>query len=77
MDRRQRHDSHVLTASPPEDIQLLYQFIERLDPLNKALVLLYLDGNNYGEIADVLGISRRTLSRKLKLYGMEAARQSA
>lgn len=26
--------------------------------------------------ADLLGISRRTLSRKLKLYGMESARQS-
>ena len=26
--------------------------------------------------ADLLGISRRTLSRKLKLYGREAVRQS-
>jgi DNA-binding protein Fis len=27
--------------------------------------------------ADLLGISRRTLSRKLKLYGMEAAQSFA
>ena len=28
------------TANQPEDIRLLYEFIEALDPLNKALVLL-------------------------------------
>src|ERR1700735_1172558 len=33
------------TPSPSEELQLLYQFIAGLDPLNKALVLLYLDGN--------------------------------
>jgi hypothetical protein len=33
------------TESQPEDIRLSYQFIEGLDPLTKALVLLYLDGN--------------------------------
>src|SRR5271168_985458 len=30
------------TANPPAEIQVLYESIERLDPLNKALVLLYL-----------------------------------
>ena len=38
-----------------KEIQFLYEFIDGLDPLNKALVLLYLDGNNYQEIAEVLG----------------------
>jgi RNA polymerase sigma factor (sigma-70 family) len=63
-------DAHLLevgdeTASMPEDILLLYQFIEGLDPLNKALVLLYLDGNSYAEIADVLGISETNIATKL------------
>src|ERR1035438_8711289 len=49
---RTRHvisdEQHLLetvdeTESQPEDIRLLYQFIEGLDPLNKALILLYLD----------------------------------
>lgn len=35
------------TKNQPEEIRLLYEFIEGLDPLNKALALLYLDGNNY------------------------------
>ena len=48
-----------------EEIFLLYQFIEGLDPLNKALVLLYLDGNSYQEIADVLGIRETNVATKL------------
>jgi RNA polymerase sigma factor (sigma-70 family) len=51
--------------SQPEDIRLLYQFIEGFDPLNKALVLLYLDGNSYQEIADVLGISETNVATKI------------
>src|ERR1017187_1015926 len=35
------------TKDQPEEIRLLYEFIGGLDPLNKALVLLSLDGNNY------------------------------
>lgn len=53
------------TKNQPEDIRLLYEFIEGLDPLNKALVLLYLDGNNYQEIASVLGISETNVATKI------------
>jgi RNA polymerase sigma-70 factor (ECF subfamily) len=53
------------TANQSAEMQSLYQFIERLDPLNKALVLLYLDGNSYQEIADVLGISETNAATKI------------
>ena len=53
------------TAIQSEEIQILYQFIKGLDPLNKALVLLYLDGNSYLEIADVLGISETNVATKI------------
>jgi RNA polymerase sigma-70 factor (ECF subfamily) len=53
------------TKNQPEEIRLLYEFIEGLDPLNKALVLLYLDGNNYQEIAEVLGISETNVATKI------------
>ena len=53
------------TESQPEGIRLLYQFIEGLEPLNKALVLLYLDGNSYQEISDVLGISETNVATKI------------
>jgi RNA polymerase sigma factor (sigma-70 family) len=63
-------EEHLLEAidekeNQPDDIRLLYEFIEGLDPLNKALALLYLDGNNYQEIADVLGISETNAATKI------------
>jgi len=53
------------TANQPAEIQALCQFIDGLDSLNKALVLLYLDGNSYLEIADVLGISETNVATKI------------
>jgi RNA polymerase sigma-70 factor, ECF subfamily len=48
-----------------ERLAALYDFIARLDPLNRALVLLYLDDRPYAEIADVLGISETNVATKL------------
>jgi RNA polymerase sigma-70 factor (ECF subfamily) len=47
------------------EIQALHQFIAALDPLDKALVLLYLDGNSYQDIAAVLGISETNVATKI------------
>ena len=49
-----------------------------LDGMEKSMILRVL-AQTHGHqqrAADLLGISRRTLSRKLKLYGREAVRQS-
>jgi RNA polymerase sigma factor (sigma-70 family) len=53
------------TANQPSEIQSLHQFIATLDPLDKALVLLYLDGNSYLESAGVLGISETNVATKI------------
>jgi len=76
--RRERvRTRHVLSADEPlldvvdekeslsDDLRLLYQAIERLEPLNKALILLYLDGHSYLEIAEVLGISETNVATKI------------
>jgi RNA polymerase sigma-70 factor, ECF subfamily len=36
---------------------ILYQCIDELNELNKAIILLYLDGNSHLEISDITGIS--------------------
>ncbi len=51
--------------SRPEELRILHQFIEGLDPLNKALMLLYLDDNSYMEIAEVLGITETNVATKI------------
>ena len=53
------------TASQSEEIQVLYRFIEGLDALNRALVLLYLEGNSYLEMSEVLGISETNVATKI------------
>lgn len=49
-----------------------------LDGMEKSMILRVLEQTHGHQqrAADLLGISRRTLSRKLKLYGREAVRQS-
>jgi RNA polymerase sigma factor (sigma-70 family) len=48
-----------------DDIRLLYELIGKLDELNKALILLYLDGNSNREIGEVLGISETNVTTKI------------
>jgi RNA polymerase sigma-70 factor (ECF subfamily) len=46
-------------------IAALHAFIARLDALNRALVLLYLEDRSHSEIAEVLGISETNVATKL------------
>jgi len=46
-------------------LQLLYQFINKLDELNKALMILYLDNNSYNEIGKILGITETNVATKI------------
>lgn len=48
-----------------EDLKLLKHFIDQLDELNKALIILYLDENNYEEIAAILNISPSNVGTKI------------
>jgi RNA polymerase sigma factor (sigma-70 family) len=50
---------------PSDELTMLYGFIDELDAMNKALVLLYLDGNDYREIAAVLGLSETNVATKI------------
>lgn len=48
-----------------ERIAALRVLIAEFDPLNRALMLLYLDDRSYREIADVLGITETNVATKL------------
>ena len=55
----------VDVAQPDERLAVLYAFIGQLDPLNRALILLYLEDRSYAEIAQVLGISETNVATKI------------
>jgi RNA polymerase sigma-70 factor (ECF subfamily) len=52
-------------AEPDDRVRELYRVIQHLDDLNRALVLLYLEGRDYREIAEVLGITETNVATKL------------
>jgi RNA polymerase sigma factor (sigma-70 family) len=70
-------------AMPEQDGRLtaLYAFIGQLDPLNRALILLYLEDRGYAEIAEILGISETNVATKIsrvkqKLRGQMTAAET-
>ena len=59
-------------------LRAMHAFIAELDPLNRALVVLYLEDRSYAEIAEVLGVTEANVATKLnrlrnKLRGQLAA----
>lgn len=52
------HETH-------EELATLRRLIESLGEFDRALVILYLDGNAYAEIGDILGISESNVGTKL------------
>jgi RNA polymerase sigma-70 factor, ECF subfamily len=52
---------------PPDSShsEILYQCIDELNQLNKAIILLYLDGNSHYEISDITGISKTNVGTRI------------
>ena len=56
-------DEHV--SHQEENLQLLHEAIAILSPLNKAIVLLYLEDLRYEEISEITGLTKRYVSLRL------------
>jgi RNA polymerase sigma factor (sigma-70 family) len=48
-----------------DDIRLLHQLIQRLDEMSRALIVLFLDGYDHEEIAEIVGISTSNAATRL------------
>lgn len=70
-DRREPFDLRAFSiaaptaAEPDDDVRILLDCIQDLAPLDRALVLMSLDGVDHAAIADVLGISASNVGTKL------------
>lgn len=47
------------------ELELLYSCIDELNEINKAIILLYLDGNSHDEISEIMGISKTNVSTRV------------
>jgi RNA polymerase sigma-70 factor (ECF subfamily) len=58
------HDDHD-AREVDDGVRALYRCIARLDPLNRALLLLYLDERSQREIGEILGLSETNVATKI------------
>ena len=65
-DLNQFENANWITEPPDSShSEILYRCIEELNQLNKAIILLYLDGNSYDEISEITGISRTNVGTRI------------
>lgn len=55
----------LIEQSDSSHTEILYQCIDELNQLNKAVILLYLDGNSHDEISDITGISKTNVGTRI------------
>jgi len=60
-----------------DNVKQLYAFINQLDELNRALMILYLDDNSYREIAEVLGITETNVATRISRVKQQLKQQFA
>lgn len=65
LDIKQLHISTELDDIQRENLQELYTLIERLEPIDKAIILLWLDEYSYEEIAEMVGLKRNTVGVRI------------
>lgn len=58
-------DQHDIEKDNKGEIELLYQCIRLLKKENRSVILLHLDGHQYDEIAEIVGISISNVGVKL------------
>ncbi len=87
--KTRRHQNNTRSLSPiieyfqaadhphQEDpnLQLLTQFIGQLGEIDKSLILLYLDGHKYQEIAEVTGFTTTNVSTRISRIKAELKRK--
>lgn len=86
--RQRRHDANRaatavrwenIPASPPvcDDLERLHGLIAALGDLERALILLFLDGYDHAAIAETLGISATNVATKLHRIKARLRRDAA
>ena len=58
-------DGNAADHESNQQVRALHRFIHAQEPLNRALLLLYLEDRSYREMAEVLGISETNVATKI------------
>lgn len=58
-------DEQGVDVEARQRLEVLQRFIAALDPMHRALLLLYLEDRSYREIAEILGISETNVATRI------------
>lgn len=58
-------DRQVGSTGPGDELALLEEFLDTLDPVNRAVLMMDLDGMTREQIADVLGLSAAAIAVRM------------
>ena len=64
-DKLPQQIDHNTSAEEEEQLKLLYKTIEKLNQVEKAIVMLYMEEKTYEEMEDILGINQGNLRVKM------------
>ena len=76
-------DTHDLAAADRElasgddDLHALHQMIATLEPINRALILLYLEGYGQEEIAELIGLTATNVATRIGRIKQQLQRDHA
>ena len=59
------HTAHHTTTPKPEQVDLLEKALQTLGPVERSMILMHLEGFDYGEIAEVFGIAAGTVGVRI------------
>ena len=63
--RKEEITPWLVEQEESDESEVLYQCIDELNEINKAIVLLYLDGNSHAEISEIMGISKTNVATRI------------
>ena len=63
--RKEEITPWLVEQEESDESEILYQCIDELDEINKAIVMLYLDGNSHAEISEIMGISKTNVATRI------------
>ncbi|MDL2215182.1 RNA polymerase sigma factor [Dysgonomonas sp. OttesenSCG-928-M03] len=55
----------ITEQEDPSGLEMLYDCIDKLNEINKAIILLYLDGNSHDDISEIMGISKTNVGTRI------------
>lgn len=70
-----RTDEADTTYADADNVRTLYRLIKSLNPIDRGILMMWLDERSYDEIAEVMGMKRNTIATRIRRAKEELGRR--